>query len=174
MDLCSRQMSCSAEIHSHIRVFFGEIWSNKTCFYSLCIILFLLHIFHYFNLCLILWGYWCLYLLHHPKGKKNCFLLESESHSIVSNSLWPYRLHSPRNSLGQNTGVDSLSFLQGISPTRGLNPGLPHCGQIFTSWATREAQEYWSGQPIPSWEDLPNPGIEPESPVLQVDSLSTE
>ena len=27
-------------------------------------------------------------------------------------------------------------------------------------------QEYWSGLPFPSPEDLPNPGIEPGSPVL--------
>ena len=32
-------------------------------------------------------------------------------------------------------------------------------GGFFTSWATREAQEYWSGQPIPSPGDLPDPGI---------------
>ena len=47
-------------------------------------------------------------------------------------------------------------------------------GGFFTSWATREAQEYWSGQPIPSSVDLPEPGIEPVSPTLQADSLSTE
>ena len=34
--------------------------------------------------------------------------------------------------------------------------------------------EYWSGQPFPSPGDLPNPGIEPRSPALQVDSLSSE
>ena len=28
--------------------------------------------------------------------------------------------------------------------------------------------EYWSGQPFPSPEDLPNPGIKPRSPALQV------
>ena len=37
-------------------------------------------------------------------------------------------------------------------------------GGFFTSWATREAQEYWSGEPIPSPGDLPDPGIEPGSP----------
>ena len=31
--------------------------------------------------------------------------------------------------------------------------------------------EYWSGYPSPSFGDLPNPGIEPRSPALQVDSL---
>ena len=37
----------------------------------------------------------------------------------------PHGLYSPWNSLGQNTGVGSLSLLQGIFPTQGLNPGLP-------------------------------------------------
>ena len=32
-------------------------------------------------------------------------------------------------------------------------------------------QEYWSGLPFPSSGDLLDPGIEPESPALQVDSL---
>ena len=32
-------------------------------------------------------------------------------------------------------------------------------------------QKYWSGLPFPSAGDLPDPGIEPESPVLQADSL---
>ena len=35
-------------------------------------------------------------------------------------------------------------------------------------------QEYWSGLPCPSPGDLPNPGIEPRSPVLQADSLPSE
>ena len=39
--------------------------------------------------------------------------------------------HSPQNSPGQNTGVGSLSLLQGIFPNPGLNPGLPHCGRIL-------------------------------------------
>ena len=29
------------------------------------------------------------------------------------------------------TGVNYLSLLQGIFPTQGLDPGLPHCRQIF-------------------------------------------
>ena len=35
-------------------------------------------------------------------------------------------------------------------------------------------QEYWSGLPFPSPEDLPNPGIESESPELQVDAFPTD
>ena len=34
--------------------------------------------------------------------------------------------------------------------------------------------ECWGGLPFPSPGDLPNPGIEPRSPALQVDSLPTE
>ena len=49
---------------------------------------------------------------------------ESETHSVMSNSLWPHVLYSPRNSPGQNTRVGSLSLLQGIFPTQGSNPGI--------------------------------------------------
>ena len=45
---------------------------------------------------------------------------------------------SSRNSLGQNTRVGSLSFLQGISPTQGSNPGLSHCGWILYQLSHRE------------------------------------
>ena len=39
--------------------------------------------------------------------------------------------YSPWNSLGWNTGVGSLSCLQGLVPTQGSNPGIPHCRQIL-------------------------------------------
>ena len=35
-------------------------------------------------------------------------------------------------------------------------------------------QEYWSGLPFPSPGDLTHPGIEPGSPALQADSLTSE
>ena len=44
----------------------------------------------------------------------------------MSDSLQPHGLQSPWNSPGQNTGVGSLSLLQGIFPALGLNPGLLH------------------------------------------------
>ena len=62
------------------------------------------------------------------------FESESESRSVMSNSLGPHGLYSP--------------------------------------WFSRP--EYWSGEPFPSPGDLSNPGIEPRSPTLQVDSLSAE
>ena len=51
--------------------------------------------------------------------------------TVVSNSLQPHGLYSPQNSPGQNTGVGSLSLLQGVFPTQGSNPGLPHCRQTL-------------------------------------------
>ena len=35
-------------------------------------------------------------------------------------------------------------------------------------------QEYWSGLPFPSPGGFPNPGIEPRSPTLQTDALTSE
>ena len=61
--------------------------------------------------------------LHYAKTMKES---ESESHSVVSDSLRPHGLYSPWNSPGRNTGVGSLSLLQGIFPAQGSNPGLPH------------------------------------------------
>ena len=55
----------------------------------------------------------------------------SESHSVVSHSLWAHGRYSLWNSPGQNAGVGSHSLLQGIFPTQGSNPGLPHCRQIL-------------------------------------------
>ena len=59
-----------------------------------------------------------------------CFL-EYGSCSVVSASLQPHGLYSRWNSPGQNTGVGSLSLFQGIFPTQGSNPGLPHCRWIL-------------------------------------------
>ena len=58
-------------------------------------------------------------------------LEKSESHSVVSHSLWLHGLYSPWNSPGQNIGVGSHSLLQGIFPTQESNPGFPHCRQIL-------------------------------------------
>ena len=35
-------------------------------------------------------------------------------------------------------------------------------------------QEYWSGLPFPTPGDLPNPGMEPGSPALEADALTSE
>ena len=55
----------------------------------------------------------------------------SESHSVMSDSLQPHGLYSPRNSPGQNTGVGSLSLLQQILTIQESNWGLLHCMQVL-------------------------------------------
>ena len=64
------------------------------------------------------------------------YVYESESHSVVSNSL---QTHGLWNSPGQNTGLGSLSLLQGIFPTQESNPGLPHCRYTLYQLSHREA-----------------------------------
>ena len=60
---------------------------------------------------------------------------------------------------------------------------LSHVQLFVNSWiAAHQAplsmafsrQEYWRGLPFPSPGDLPDPGIEPRSPTLQADALSSE
>ena len=43
----------------------------------------------------------------------------------------PPRLLCPQDSPGKNTGVGCHALLQGICPTQGSNPGLPHCRRIL-------------------------------------------
>ena len=107
--------------------------------------------------------------------------LVSESCSVVSDSLQPHGLYSPWNSPGKNTGVGSLSPLQGFFPSsRGSSQPrdqtqVSHiAGRFLTRRVTGETQEYWGGYPITSPADLPNPGIKLGSPALQADSLPTE
>ena len=58
-------------------------------------------------------------------------VINSESRSVVSDSLRPHGLYSSWNSPGQNTGVGSLSLLQGIFPTQGSNLGPLHCRRVL-------------------------------------------
>ena len=58
------------------------------------------------------------------------------SHSVMSDSLrshglYPTRLLCPWNFPGKSTGVSRHFLLQGIFPTQGWNPGLPHCRQTL-------------------------------------------
>ena len=56
------------------------------------------------------------------------------------------------NSLGQSTGVGGLSLLQGIFPTQGLNPGLPHCRWILYQLNQKGSPRIlqWVAYPFPS------------------------
>ena len=55
----------------------------------------------------------------------------NENWPFLPNSLRPQGLYSPWNSLSHNTGMGSLSLLQGFFPTQGSNRGLLHCRQIL-------------------------------------------
>ena len=48
---------------------------------------------------------------------------------------------------------------------------VAHQAPLFLGFSR---QEYWSGLPFPSPGDLPDPGIEPGSPVLQADTSPSE
>ena len=63
---------------------------------------------------------------------------ESESCSVLSNSLRPHGPYSTWSVLGQNTEVGSLSLLQGIFPTQGSNLGVPHCRWILYQLSHQE------------------------------------
>ena len=75
---------------------------------------------------------------------------------------------------GTNTGGGCHFLLQGIFPTQGLDPGLPHCRWILYCLSHRETQEYWSGQPIPSPGELHDPEITQGPPALHADYLPAE
>ena len=77
---------------------------------------------------------------------------ESESHSVMSDSLQPHGLYSPWNSLGQSTGVGSLSLLQRIFPTQESNPGLLHCRWMLYQLSHQGSLEDERGQLIWSGE----------------------
>ena len=125
---------------------------------------------------------------------------ESESHSVVSDSLRPHGPDSPWNSPGQNTGVGSLALLQGIFLTQGSNLGLPHCRRILyqlshkrnptilervaypfssrSSWPRNQTRvSCIAGGFFSSWalrEALTSlPGIEPLSPAMEGEVLTT-
>ena len=81
----------------------------------------------------------------------------SESCSVVSNSLQPHGLYRPWNSVSQNTGVGSLSLLQGIFPSQGSNPGLPHCRQILYQLSHKRSPRIleWVAYPFSSRSSQP-------------------
>ena len=63
----------------------------------------------------------------------------------------------PWNSPGQNTGVGSLSLLQGIFPTQGLNSGLLHCRRILYQLSHKGSPRIldWVAYPFSSGSSQP-------------------
>ena len=88
----------------------------------------------------------------------------------VSDSL---QLHSPWNSPGRNTGVGSLSLLQGVFPNQGSNPGLPHCRRTLYQLSHKESPRKLEWIAYPFYRGSSQQRNQPESPALQADSLLT-
>ena len=68
----------------------------------------------------------------------------------------------------------AILFFQGICPTRGLDPGLLHCRRILYQLSHQGSPRILEWVAYPFSRDLPDPGIKPGSPALQVDALPTE
>ena len=64
------------------------------------------------------------------------------------------------DSAGKNTGVGCHALLQGIFPTQGLNPGLPHCRQILYHLSHQK-----SPQELLAWRGLSLPWTQKKSVV---------
>ena len=75
------------------------------------------------------------------------------SHVQLFGTLWTVAYQAPLSmefSRPEYWPAGSCFLLQGIFPTWYLTQVSLIAGRFFTIWATREAQEYWSGQLIPS------------------------
>ena len=103
-----------------------------------------------------------------------CLTSQSRSRSVVSNSLQTHGLYSAWNSPGQDTRMGSGSFLQGIIPTQGSNPGLPHSRQILYQLSHQGSPRILEWVAYSFSADFPDPGFKLGSPALQVDSLPAE
>ena len=70
-------------------------------------------------------------------------LSESDSHSVVSDSLWPHGLDSPGILQARTLEWGAFPFSKKSSQPRDWTQVSRIAGGFFTSWATREAQEHW-------------------------------
>ena len=70
--------------------------------------------------------------------------------------------------------MGSLSLLQGIFPTQGLNPDILHCRWILYQLSHKGSPRILEWVAYPFSRSLPNPGIKPGLPALQADALLSE
>ena len=82
----------------------------------------------------------------------------------------PWTIYSSWNSPGQNIGVNSFALFQGIFPTQGWNPDLPHCRQILHHLSHHGNPRIleWVAYTFSSKSSWPR--NQTGSPALQVDS----
>ena len=125
-----RLFFCECRRHVKRRASPASAWSTCASSTGQCSYLFISMSFR--------WDMFChLYISAKTESLAYCEVVKW-SHSVMSDSLRPHGLSSAWNSPGQNTGVGSLSLLQGIFPTQGSNPGLPHCRRILYQLSHKE------------------------------------
>ena len=104
-------------------------------------------------------------------------------YAYVSLYGFPFIRNLPYTSIPYTTSLNSYSIIVSTMLLLLLLVLLSHfsCVRLCVTLRTADCkapvsmefsrQEYWSGLPFPSPGDLPNPGIEHQSPALQADSL---
>ena len=77
----------------------------------------------------------------------------------------------------------TVKFAETLKKVKVKVKSLSHVRLFATPWTVAHQappsmgfsrQEYWSGLPLPSPGDLPDPGIKPRSPASQADALTSE
>ena len=99
--------------------------------------------------------------------------------SVVFDSCDPMDCNPPGSSVhgdspGKNTGVDCHVLLQGIFPTQGSNPGLPHCRWILYHLRQQRSPRILALVPYPFSRGSSQCRNRTQSPTLQADSLPAE
>ena len=106
-----------------------------------------------------------------------CWLYSQEFRKQKFGIPHPLQLESPHSCPSRvDPMYDVCVWSESVSPCQSC-PTLcdpMDCGPPGTSVHRIPRQEYWSRLPFPSPGNLPEPGIEPRSPALQVDSLPSE
>ena len=106
--------------------------------------------------------------------------LPSNAGGAVSNPVWGAKILHALQPKNQN--IKQQKYYNKFSDSVPVKVLVAQsCPTLETPWTVAHQaplsmgfsrQEYWSGLPFPSPEDLPHPGIEPGSPALQADTLA--
>ena len=148
-------------------------WMNTVCVYACT---YELEFIEFPLLCITLWNIYT-YILQFPQSQMFGIHILLHSHSHCTLFMWsevaqscptlcdpmdymqPTRLLCPWDFPGNSTGVDCHFLLQGIFPTQGLNPGLPHCRQTLNRLSHQGSREVCfipnSSPYSESWDNFP-------------------
>ena len=109
-----------------------------------------------------------------------CLVIECAMHLVAQSCptlCYPLDYSPPGSSVhgdfsGKSTGVGCHALLQGVFPTQGSNPGLPHCRWVLYRLSHRGRPRILEWVAYPFSRGFPDPRI--ELSVLQADSLPAE